>query len=83
MISIFTIFGIVKVRGKMGNLLAEDVQMCKQVQGETIDKAMFNSSVPNGTVLIYTASLVVLCIVCQRSEDVEASPLVVRQKYRR
>jgi len=69
MISVFTIFRIVKVRGKMGNFLVEDVEMRKQVQGETVDRAMFNSSVSNGPVLVYSTSLVVLRVVRQRCKD--------------
>jgi hypothetical protein len=75
--SVFTVFSVVKVGSKIGNLSAEDVEMAKQVQGETVDGAMFNSSVSNGAVLIYATVLVVLRVVCQRSKDLKTRALVI------
>jgi hypothetical protein len=45
------------------------VEVGEQVQGKTIDSAVFNLSVSNGAILINPTTLVVLCIVCQRSKD--------------
>jgi hypothetical protein len=75
--SVFTVFSVVKVGSKIGNLSAEDVEMAKQVQGETVDGAMFNLSVSNGAVLIYATVLVVLRVVCQRSKDLKTRALVI------
>ena len=71
------VFSVVEVRSEIGNLLTEDVEVGKQVQGKTVDRAMFNLSVLNGTVLIYTTVLVVLCVVCQRSEDLRTHALAM------
>jgi hypothetical protein len=53
--------------------------MGKQVQCKPIDRAMFDLSVSNGTILVYTTILVVLSIVCQRSKDLRAGVLVMLQ----
>jgi hypothetical protein len=69
MISIFTVFSVGKVGGEIGNPLVEDVEVGEQVQGETIDRAVFDLSVSNGAILVNPTILVVLCIVRQRSKD--------------
>jgi len=62
-ISVFTVFSVVKVRGEIGNVVLKDVEMRKHVQGKAVDWALLNMAVSNGAVLIYTAILVVFCIV--------------------
>ena len=67
--SIFTILLVGKVRCKAWGWAVQDMEMPKEHKCKGPNSTELHLVMSDDTVLIHTPVLVVLCIVCKRSED--------------